>query len=646
MPEHMVSSRRARDTMHLLGVACVACVAWVIGCSNRQTTSPQGGPTGDPKPVVQRILITPKASEVGVGGTATFAAAPQDASGNAVIAAVTWRSQNTSIARVDSVGVVTAIAVGTAQIVATAQAIDDSAAIVVSAALPEVPRQLPDTHVVASSGKTIIVTADTSLQDAIDAALPGDVIVLDAGATFTGNFVLPVKAGADATHWVTIQSSALSQLPGAGVRTHSRFAQLMPKIVSPNADPAISTRPAASYYRFVGIEVTAAASQTLSYGLITLGDGGTVQSTLAAVPHHLAFDRVYVHGHSTLNMSRCFAFNSAWTSVINSYVAECHGKGFDAQAIAGWNGPGPFTIANNYLEASGENILFGGADPSIQNLSPSDITITKNHIFKPLSWRGVWTAKNLFELKHARRVLFEGNVLENSWPDAQTGSAILLQALSDNNTAAWTTVQDVTIRDNWIKNAGGGVAMASRVAYNTGNTTPLMPSQPSQRISFQNNLFEDIGADPNAARYLFLMTGDLQNVSVLHNTGFATNMVLVLDGDPQTGLVMEDNIMAHGNYGIFGSGYGEGNGAIQHYLLNAVIRRNVMFGGVSANMYPADNFFPSTVNDVGFVNWANGSGGDYTLSTSSPFRGKATDGTDPGVNMAALRAATNGVVQP
>jgi len=38
---------------------------------------------------------------------------------------------------------------------------------------------------------------------------------------------------------------------------------------------------------------------------------------------------------------------------------------------------------------------------------------------------------------------------------------------------------------------------------------------------------------------------------------------------------------------------------------------------------------------VGFVNH---SGGDYTLSSSSPYRGKATDGTDIGADMAAIRA--------
>jgi len=37
-------------------------------------------------------------------------------------------------------------------------------------------------------------------------------------------------------------------------------------------------------------------------------------------------------------------------TVIDSYIADIKEVGADSQAVAGWNGPGPFKIANNYLE--------------------------------------------------------------------------------------------------------------------------------------------------------------------------------------------------------------------------------------------------------------------------------------------------------
>src|SRR4029434_11015360 len=97
-----------------------------------------------------------------------------------------------------------------------------------------------------------------------------------------------------------------------------------------------------------------------------------------------------------------------------------------SQAIASWNGPGPYTIENNFLEAAGENILFGGGDPAIPNLVASDISIRFNYITKRTSWRGSsWTVKNLIELKNAQRVVIDGNVVEYCWEAAQSGYAIV-----------------------------------------------------------------------------------------------------------------------------------------------------------------------------------------------------------------------------
>src|SRR2546426_839319 len=117
------------------------------------------------------------------------------------------------------------------------------------------------------------------------------------------------------------------------------------------------------------------------------------------------------------------AMNSASTAVIDSYISDFKDTK-DSLAIASWNGPGPFKIVNNYLEAAGENVMFGGLDPAIPNLVPADIEIRGNHFFKPTAWRGVWAAvKNLFELKNARRVLIEGNIFENKWLAAPAGWA-------------------------------------------------------------------------------------------------------------------------------------------------------------------------------------------------------------------------------
>ena len=67
-------------------------------------------------------------------------------------------------------------------------------------------------------------------------------------------------------------------------------------------------------------------------------------------------------------------------SISASHISDCKGVGQDTQAIAGWNGPGPFTIDNNYLEGAGENVMFGGADPAILNLVSDRITFRRNYV--------------------------------------------------------------------------------------------------------------------------------------------------------------------------------------------------------------------------------------------------------------------------
>src|SRR5207302_5439377 len=124
------------------------------------------------------------------------------------------------------------------------------------------------------------------------------------------------------------------------------------------------------------------------YGdIVELGDGSNAQNSLALVPHDLVVDRCYIHGDVTFGQKRGIALNSSSTTIVNSYIAEIKAIGQDSQAIAGWNGPGPYTITNNYLEAAGENIIFGGSDPAIANLITSDVVVRGNYFAKQVGWR-------------------------------------------------------------------------------------------------------------------------------------------------------------------------------------------------------------------------------------------------------------------
>jgi hypothetical protein len=63
----------------------------------------------------------------------------------------------------------------------------------------------------------------------MNAAAPGDRIVLTAGETFVGNFILPYKGPSGDP--IVIESSAMDKLPAGGYRVLPEHAEFMPKLV-------------------------------------------------------------------------------------------------------------------------------------------------------------------------------------------------------------------------------------------------------------------------------------------------------------------------------------------------------------------------------------------------------------------------------
>jgi hypothetical protein len=365
---------------------------------------------------------------------------------------------------------------------------------------------------------------------------------------------------------------------------------------------------------------------------------GTGTQTSTQVPHHLIFDRVYVHGTSTHNVRRGFALNSASTAVIDSYISEMHELGVEAQAILGWNGPGPFKIVNNYLEGAGENVMFGGVDPSITNLVPSDIEFRGNHCFKPTRWRvgsadyagKAWVVKNLFELKNARRVLVEGNVFENNWLQAQNGFAVLFTVRNQDGGAPWATVEDVTFIRNVVRHTGGAVNILARDNNH--------PSGRASRILMKDNLFADVDGARwgGTGRLLQVLDGPVDLVFD-HNTASHTGDVVAASARPASGFVYRNNISPHNTYGVGGDGcYGNPLLTLSTYFPGAIFTKNVLAGGNAAK-YPATNYFPATLSQVGFVDLTSG---NYRLASTSPYRNAGTDGKDLGADITAVEAAS------
>ena len=480
----------------------------------------------------------------------------------------------------------------------------------------------------SADSREIIVDSGANLQQALNSAKFGETIVLEAGATYSGNFILPYKGEGSGTDqdYITIRTSELGAIPPEGQRVKPALhAKAMPKIVSASSDPALRLEQKAHHYKFIGVEFSVAATTKYVYNLI---DIGTYEHTsLPQMPHHVVFDRCYVHSPGLGRARRGFALNGGETWITNSHVSGFAGEGDETQAIAGWNGPGPMHIINNYLEGGAEVILIGGADPNVPDLVPSDIEIRNNYLTRPAEWAGKVSIKGTFELKNARRVIVDGNVLESTTPRM---TAFVLTVRNQGGRAPWSTIQDVQITNNISRHASAGMNILGK--------DDQFPSTEAKNIRIANNLFIDVES-PGESSYFLQMSGG-ESVTVEHNTVQQIGNILSVYNYPARNFVFRDNIIQYNLYGIVC--YIQG-APCQDYPYCRCFSGVTLKGNYIADNanqaasnqieknFPAGNFILSSYDQFGFIDYRQG---NWRLAPGSKLRGRATDGKDPGVNFA------------
>jgi uncharacterized protein YjdB len=520
------------------------------------------------------VELSPTSLNLEVGGSSKLTATVKDAAGVVIpTAQVAWAASPAGVVSVTPDGAVGGVAAGTSTVTASFSGKSAEATVTVSVSAiteyAELPRTYVDTRM-PSGNRVVSVPANGDLQAALNSAERGDIIELQAGATYSGPFSLPAKPGSG---WIIIRSSRHADL-AEGVRVTPSQAERMPRLVGGVSNSrALRADAGATHWRLVGLEITLADK-----GLPTLVNT-IVELTFGS--SHIIIDRSYIHGKAGQSIQRCVIMNNAASAVIDSWLDECHASGFDSQAIVGWKGPGPFKIVNNHLAGAGENIMFGGAAID-DGAVPSDIEIRRNHLYKPLSWRGIWTVKNSFELKMAERVLFEGNVLENNWADGQVGFAVVIKSENhDQITRPAIATRDVTYRNNIIMNsryginATGGASSAEETG--AGKTSRLLIHNNQLQLTEERAL---------------MLQSDLDHVAVLRNSFSGTGRVL-LEGTAGR-LTFLHNI----SNDVKGSGISEGTNSFAQWS-SYEATGNAFVGRVSvADRYPIGNYFPDAANNA------------------------------------------------
>jgi len=544
-------------------------------------------------------------------------------------------------------------------------------------------------------GATILVPAGGNLRTALNNARCGDTIKLAAGATFNGWFTLPAKP-CDNSHWIIIRTSAPdSALPAEGSRMRPCYAGIAslpgrPSFTCPTLQNVLAKivftsvgigpfklANGANHYRLIGLEIT----RTAGSGFV----GTLVGAVSGASANHIVLDRVWLHGTTHDDTSTAFSMNRiSYAALVDSYTTDFHctagtGSCTDAHVVAGGTSSTPDSvnrITGNFLEASGENILYGGGSATT---TPTDIEIRRNHFFKPMTWKkgqpgfvggpsgNPFVVKNLLELKNAVRVLVEGNIFENNWGGfSQSGYAIVLTpknqaGANGTNLCSICAVTDVTIRYNKISHSGAGILMGNVLSDNGGI------ARLGERYSIHDVTIDDIQAGFYVGSGILFQVLNTwpknppNQISINHVTGFPDPWKNILSlgnnlSNPQMfGFKFTNSIIGQSLYPVWSASGLVSDCAKYNLPLtslnwcfdtwgfsdNAVIATPV--GNYPPSKWPVGNHFPTSAGAVQFTNFNGAKLGDYTLLSSSPYKGLGDDGKDLGADIKAIASATAGV---
>ncbi len=487
----------------------------------------------------------------------------------------------------------------------------------------ELPRTTPLVSLASTPapGPTIQSTGD--LQTDLDAATCGEVLVLPAGSVYTGNFVMPAKH-CDNEHYIWIETNGAIPLPGSRINpSYAGVASLpgrpaftgpnknvMAKIVTPNSSAALSLV-GGDHVRLMGVEVTKVAGN-YSGGLISANQSNSI-----------IVDRDWLHGTSKDDLAVAVGVVDANNfALINSYTSDLHceskaGTCVEAHVVSGGTGNAAsagLLIQNNFLESSSASVSMGGGQATT---TPTDITISNNHFFKPLTWfvgnpgfvsgphGDPFVIKNHLELKNAQRVLVQYSILENNIDQSdQRGYSFLFTAKNQNGLCPICQVTDVTMRWSQIMHVGGGFEVG-----NAESDTGALPLA-GKNFSIHDLEFDDIETALGDGNLWVLGDGPkskippLTNVSVSHVTGYPVNTTWVAGGKTpgnMSGLTVVNNLIQEGENEVASEG-GTGDCASEFITPADIINACWTSYSVTSNglvngklTWPNGNFFPVSI---------------------------------------------------
>lgn len=482
----------------------------------------------------------------------------------------------------------------------------------------------------------ITVNAGGSVQSALNSAASGDRIICEKGATFTGPWTVPTKAGR-----VTLTSSSVldGTLPNRRIAT-TDDAALATFTASTNSTSVFSGSNI-SNWTFQGLRFTPVPG--LNNGVIDFLEEGCANNI---------FDRLLFEG--SLGVQKRFLRADGANVLIKWLnVDDLHKPLEDGQGISIVRGSGPFTIYDCRINGGSECILFGGGSTSSAANNPQDIVIEHCDLSQPIgrydsSNVGAAThlPKNLFELKNALRVKFRYNTLHDIEDSNQSGSAIMITPTNQDANSPWVRVYDVLIANCTIKHVARAVVITGYGYTGNGYTDAT------------KHLYSTMQTDQITLRDLLVYTDspliDERFIQLSGEVG-----TVVVDNCTHINEDQEDGIALYLPTGATALRTGGASGASTYVVQNLTIRNTFMQGrtasdlahGIAGNdrddvvvnltksnnvvglltpgdwttAYPGFTRENLTTYNANFANTTT-----YPLAGGSPHNNAGTDGTDIG----------------
>jgi len=646
---------------------------------------------------VASVSVSPNPFTVIVGQTVQLTATARDASNNILTGrTVTWGSSDVTKATVSTTGIVTAIATGSVTITATVETKQGTASGTLSAAgaysplnapasviynpapnptgsPAELPRVFIDSNAPTVFASTVTLTEQGSreqntskLQQYIDeAAARSGYSRININSNIEVNNPI-IRKHAFTGSKTLIQWGSIP-LVSLDTRVTTGDMASAPIFWAPfGGATALQFDRSANGTYFRGIKFKAALGVTI-YDLVYVSPReGAAQidydTDINNIPEDIHFNQCLFEGNdagdgnNTGNVRNGLALNARRGSLTNSYVHQITWNGNESKGVLFYNTPGPVKIVNNFIEASSINLLIGGdvAHYGLVNGRPNDIEIRRNKLSRRLQWARdavEWdglsgrVVKNVFETKNVVRCLFEGNICENNWADAQSGHAIVIKSgvgLFVDVGAAGNGSEDVTIRHNIVRN--------STRCWDFLALSDEVDAIPAKRLVCYNNLAYNLGAfagQSDGLEWLFAQAYDdlyVDHNTTILNTAPIYTMQLAYPNlsTPSKRFVYKNNLteMAY----VFGDGGFVGTAAINRWAAAGWLWNwNVLVipdNSLWAQHPQLQNQYLTNRTGIGFVDIP---GDDYHLAGGSPYKGDAEGGSDPGADIDTVLLATNGV---